>query len=146
MSHRYQAEVDWIGGRNGRLRAEGLPEVNVSSPPEFAGAAGQWTPEHLLAASAASCLMATFAAIAEFSGVKFEALRVKSLATLDKVPGAGIQFTEIVLTPEIAVAPADHDRAQRLLAKAEKSCFVTQALRVPVRVVPVWTTASARTA
>jgi peroxiredoxin-like protein len=146
MSYSYQVEIGWVGGRNGRLSSEGLPDMNVSSPPEFAGTAGQWTPEHLLAASAASCLMATFAAIAEFSGLKFEALRVKSAATLDKVPGAGLQFTEIVLAPEIAVASADHERAARVLVKAEKSCFVSQALRVPVRVVPVWTAASARTA
>src|SRR5687767_12538750 len=121
MSYSYQTEIDWLGGRSGRLRAEGLPEINVSSPPEFGGTAGQWTPEHLLAASAASCLMATFAAIAEFSGLQVEALRVKSSATLDKVPGAGFQFTEIVLAPEVAIAPADHERAERVLAKAEKS-------------------------
>ncbi len=146
MSYVYEAEVNWLGRRNGRLHADGLPEMNVSSPPEFAGSAGQWTPEHLLAASAASCLMATFAAIAEFSRLNLEALRVKASATLEKVPGAGFQFTEIVLAPEIAIDPADHDRAERLLAKAEKACFVSQALRVPVRVEAVWTAASARTA
>src|SRR5581483_8695907 len=50
-----------IGGRRlGQVHANGLPAVTFSTPPEFKGEAGFWTPEHLFVASAEACLMATF--------------------------------------------------------------------------------------
>jgi peroxiredoxin-like protein len=139
-SYNYEVHVEWTGKRGGRLTVEGLPPMDFSAPPEFAGEAGKWTPEHLLVAASASCLTATFLAIAEISKLELESFRMKVNSRLEKIPGEGYRFTEITLAPEIGVAPQDVEKAQRVLGKAEKNCFVNQALRAAVKVEPHFVT------
>jgi peroxiredoxin-like protein len=113
-----------------------MPDLEVSAPPEFAGDAGKWTPEHLLTAASASCLMATFLAFAQHSKLEVQSFTVKAFARLEKVPGEGFRFTEITLAPEIGVLADDRERAEKILRKAEKSCFVSNSLRAKVQVEP----------
>jgi peroxiredoxin-like protein len=139
-SYHYEVQVEWTGKRGGRLTAEGLPPMDFSAPPEFAGEAGKWTPEHLLVAASASCLTATFLAIAEISKLELETFRMKVHARLEKIAGEGYRFTEIILAPEIGVAPQDVEKAQRVLDKAEKNCFVNRSLKTTVKVEPHFVT------
>jgi len=135
-SYVYEMELAWTHGRSGRMTGENLPGLDVSAPPEFAGEAGVWTPEHMLVAAAASCLMTTFLAIAEFSKLHVYSYRSKAFGKLEKIPEEGYRFTEVNLAPIIDVAPEDVEKALRLMGKAEKSCFVTKSLRATVRVEP----------
>lgn len=139
----YEVQIEWTGRRGSRLSAEGLPSLDISAPPEFAGEAGKWTPEHLLVGASASCLTATFLAIAEISKLELESFRMKTHARLEKIPGEGYRFTEITLAPEIGVAAKDVEKAQRVLSKAEKNCFVNNSLRTTVHVAPKFVTAPA---
>jgi peroxiredoxin-like protein len=139
-SYTYEVKTEWTGKRGGRLTAEGMPALEFSAPPEFAGEAGKWTPEHLLTAASASCLMATFLAIAEISKLELESLQMTVRAKLEKVPEEGYRFTEIILAPEIGVAAEDVEKAQRVLGKAEKNCFVNKSLRATVKVEPHFVT------
>jgi peroxiredoxin-like protein len=139
-TYEYEVQTEWTGRRGGRLTAEGLPPLEFSAPPEFAGEAGKWTPEHLLAGASASCLTATFLAIAEISKLELESFRMKVHARLEKIPGEGYRFTEITLAPEIGVAPQNVEKAQRVLGKAEKNCFVNQSLRATIKVEPHFVT------
>jgi peroxiredoxin-like protein len=136
MQEKYEYEValTWKGERNGVLEGAGLPALDVSAPPEFAGQPGKWTPEQLLVGATSSCLMTTFLAIAEFSKVAVKFFRSKATGTLEKIPGEGYRFTEIRFVPEIGVYPHDMEKARRALAKAEKSCFVSNSLKATVRV------------
>ena len=59
---------------------------------------------------------------------------MKVRARLEKIPGEGYRFTEITLAPEIGVAPQNVEKAERVLSKAEKSCFVNQSLRATIKV------------
>jgi peroxiredoxin-like protein len=144
--HNYELAIDWRGKRSGTMISAGMTAVEISAPPEFAGEAGKWTPEHLLVGAAASCLMATFVAIAEFSKITILSFQITGSGKLEKVPGAGFQFTEIRLKPEIAVADGELEKAERALQKAEKSCFVTNALKCPVVVEAKFLVASAEMA
>ncbi len=135
-SYVYELEMDWTGQRTGLARAEGLPPLEVSAPPEFSGEPGIWTPEHLLVAATASCLMTTFLAIAGLSKLSVLSYRSRAYARLEKIPGEGYRFTEIILAPEIGVAGEDVEKAQKVLAKAEKNCFITNSLRATVQVQP----------
>lgn len=134
--HSYQAEVEWSNGRTGWATFDRLRPLEVSAPREFGGEPGKWTPEHLLVNATASCLMVTFAAIAQMSGLAVLSLRVRGSGKLEKVAGDGARFTEIVLEPVIEVANSDVEKARRLLAKAEKNCFIANSLRAAVRVEP----------
>ncbi len=142
-SYLYQAHVEWTGRRVGRVTVEGLPELDVSAPPEFSGDPGLWTPEHLLVAAAASCLMTAFLAVAELSKLQVASYQSNAFARLEKVPGEGYRFTEITLAPEIGVAGEDVEKAQKVLAKAEKNCFISNSLRATVQVEPHFVVASA---
>ena len=132
----YETELKWTGDRSGVLEGAGQPHLEISAPPEFAGQPGLWTPEQLLVGATASCLMTTFMAIAELSGLSLNFFRVKASGKLEKIPGEGYRFTEIRLKPEVGVFPDEMDKAQRVLAKAEKNCFISNSLRAVIRVEP----------
>ena len=132
----YQTEARWTGGRSGKIRAEGVePELSFSAPPEFQGEAGKWSPETFLAAAANSCFLTTFVSIADFSKLELEQVTVSAEAHLEKVPGEGLLFTEVVLRTVVTlVREEDRAKAQKILDKVEKSCLVARALRSEVRV------------
>ena len=46
------------------------------------------------------------------------------------------RFTEITRVPEIGPASEEIEKARKVLAKAEKSCFVSKSLRATVQVEP----------
>lgn len=135
-SYVYNLEVDWTHGRCGVARSEGLPPLEFSAPPEFSGEAGRWTPEHLLAAAAATCFTATFMAIAEIQKLKVLGFKMRGFARLEKVPGEGYRFTEITLVPEIQVAQEAVETALKVVSKAEKNCFVARSLKTTIQVEP----------
>ena len=145
-SYLYGVNVEWAGRRAAWVEADGLPRLAISAPPEFSGDPGVWTPEHLLVAATAGCLMTTFLVIAESSRLPVTSYASKAFGRLEKVPGEGYRFTEIILAPEIGVAGEDLEKAQRVLARAEKSCFISKSLRATVRVEPRFVAAPAAVA
>ncbi len=125
----YRASAIWTMRRRGIASAEDVPRtINFSSPPEFQGEPGLWTPEHLLVASVATCFLATFRAIAENSALQVVRLEVEAEGRLEKEAG-GFRFTNVVVRPHLTIAdPADQERAQRLLEKAERACLISRSL------------------
>ena len=70
--HTYTTSLKWVAQRKGTLSSEGLPQVEVATPPQFPGGhPGIWSPEHLFVAAAEVCLMTTFLAIAETSKLEY---------------------------------------------------------------------------
>ena len=136
-THEYETSVDWSGAKQGALSAPGLPRMEVSSPPVFGGVEGQWTPEHLFVASANTCVMMTFLAMAEFSKLVVSGYRSDAKGKLEKVEGEGLQFTAIDIYPRIELQKtSDAARAERILQKAEANCLVSKSMKTPVRVSP----------
>lgn len=133
LENGYAVSATWEIGRRGVLTSEGIePAIRFSSPPEFKGDAGVWTPEHLLVASVATCYVATFSAIAEMSKMAFLGLQLSVVGKLGK-PEGKLRFTEIVLKPTLTLAAReDHERAVRLLEKAEMNCLIARSLACPV--------------
>lgn len=125
----YRSSAIWTMRRRGIASAEDVPRtINFSSPPEFQGEPGLWTPEHLLVASVATCFLATFRAIAENSRLHVVRLEVEAEGVLEKQEG-GFRFTRVVVRPRLTIADAaDQERAQRLLEKAERACLISRSL------------------
>jgi peroxiredoxin-like protein len=135
--HFYETEVVWVGERIGELRSPGLPTIEVTSPPEFQGHAGVWTPENLFVASVNACFLMTFLAIAELSKLDFVSISAAARGRLEKVEGAGYQITELVLKPKLVVRfSRDVERAGRLLEKAEKNCFISNSIKTRIALEP----------
>ncbi len=133
----YDTEVQWAGGRRlGQVHANGLPAVTFSTPPEFKGEAGFWTPEHLFVASAEACLMATFLGIAENSHLPVVSYRSSARGKLESVAGLGLRFTEIAIFPEVEIEAAHRQKAEQVMRKAETSCLIASSMNVGLRVEP----------
>ena len=136
-SHTYLVTATWEGGRRGEVAAEDIrPPIHFSTPPEFKGDPGYWTPEHLLLAAVASCYVATFYALAE-SKLGVLGLEIMVEGALGKLEGK-LQFTSIVLKPRVNIARhEDGELANRLLAKAEEGCLIARSLACAVRLEPL---------
>ncbi len=111
------------------LSSERLPALRSAAPPEFGGPGDQWSPESLLAAAIASCLVLGFRAVARAMRVQWLSLACDVDATLDRKE-LTTQFTRVVVHARLIV-PASMDSAlcKRALEKAERGCLVANSLR-----------------
>ena len=137
----YTTDIEWGGRRRGYLHTDGCPNLTLSTPPEFRGEAGFWTPEHLFVAAAESCLMATFVGIAENSRLAVASYRSTARGRLEWGESSGWTFREITIAPVIELEkPEDQPLAERVLAKAEKGCLIARSMTAVIRVEPQFTT------
>lgn len=129
--HMYEVSVKWDTDRKGTMVS---PELNnsfeVATPPQFPkGMEGIWSPEHLFTAAVNSCLMTTFLSIAENSKLEFSSFTSKALGKLEMIDGKYI-MSEVTLMPEVVIAkPADKERAERVLEKAEANCLISNSVK-----------------
>ncbi|HEX9760742.1 MAG TPA: OsmC family protein, partial [Candidatus Acidoferrales bacterium] len=94
-----------------------------------------------LVAAVSGCLMSTFMAIAEMNKLTVEFYHARAFGRLEKIPGEGYRFTEFVLAPDIGVDRDDVEKALKVMAKAEKNCFISNSLRATVQVEPKFVSA-----
>jgi peroxiredoxin-like protein len=133
LPHLYTTRL--TGGPAGHtpVSSPGLPELPTAPPADFGGPGDAWSPEHLLLAAVQSCFLFTLRAVARASGIEFRALEVDAEGVLDRQEGQ-VRFTEILLRARLVVPPGtDPARAERVLAKSERSCLVSASLATPVR-------------
>lgn len=117
------------------VEAENLPSIRSAPPAEFGGPGDQWSPEALLVAATANCLILSFRAIARASKLDWRELACEADGVLDRVDDV-TRFTNVVLTARLRVPPeTDQARAQRLLEKAKETCFITNSLIAECRLV-----------
>jgi organic hydroperoxide reductase OsmC/OhrA len=135
-SYSYQTALEWTGGRRGTLSSDGKPALGVSSPPEFKGEAGVWTPEDLFVAAVEACHMSTFLSFAQRKGVAITAYRSEARGTLEFIDG-DYRFTRIVISPAITVpAETTESDVHALLRDAHKHCLVSNSVNAIVEVNP----------
>jgi peroxiredoxin-like protein len=124
----YRTALRWNGGRNGLLTSGGKPEIRVSSPPEFKGEAGQWTPEDLLVASVEVCTMTTFIAFSLNKKLPLVSYESAATGTMEFTDG-GYRFTRIVLRPAIVVGSDEAiPQAAAILEEAHHACFIANSI------------------
>lgn len=136
---RFSTGLDWLSGRAAQLRADRRPEFRVAAPPEFRGEENVWSPEHLFVAAVDTCLLMTFAGLAEKHGLQLVSYRSEAEGLLEWVDGS-FRFTTLTLRPEIKVkdesaAALAHD----LLQRAHATCLVANSIRSAVIVEPAIT-------
>jgi peroxiredoxin-like protein len=132
----YQTDVSWKSGRRAVISAPGRRDLEVSSPPEFRGEAGFWTPEDMFVASVNLCTLLTFAAFAERRDLEFVGYESAAEGVLEYVEGK-YRFTEIDLHPHIVLkSPADLERARQILEEAHSGCLVSNSINTTVKIFP----------
>lgn len=133
-THDYPLHLESTGPKTGTLTSdEGLPKLDVASPPEFGGPSGTWSPEHLFVASVSSCLMTTFRAIATMSNLDVVDYTDDPVGHLVR-EGSLFRVESVTLRPRVVVSNPDTvDKAERLLEKAERACLISRSVTADIR-------------
>ena len=128
MPHSYVVSAAAETESNVTLASDGLESV-ISAPPEaFGGPGDLWSPETLLVAAVADCLILSFRAIARASSYTWSELQCSVDGTLDKVDRV-TRFTAFTVHARLTIdSSADEAKGEKLLHKAEQSCLITNSL------------------
>jgi peroxiredoxin-like protein len=133
---RYETSIEWRGRRRGVVSALEHPSLEVSSPPEFKGEPGLWSPEELLVAAVNSCLLMTFLAYAEREELELARFASTAEGLLEHSEGK-YRITEVVLKPDLMVnSEEDALLARDILERAHRDCIITNSVRASVKLVP----------
>lgn len=131
----YEVEIEWLVDSKGELYGENLPDLQVAPPPEFGGAKGYWTPEHLFVASISSCYLATFLAIAGNSKLEFVSFHCSAVGTLEKPEGGVLQITQVTLNLELVIPSSQNlYKASRVLEKTKQHCLISNSIKTTVKI------------
>ena len=105
-----------------------LTTLDIAAPKEFDGPGDKWSPEELLVASVADCLILTFRAIANVSKLEWSDLSCEVKGTLEMVDRK-TKFTEIHINALLTISSQeDKGKAVQVLEKAENNCLITNSL------------------
>ena len=115
----------------------GQPEITIAPPAGFGGPGDIHSPEDLQVAAVASCFILSFKAIANASKLDWNSISVSTTGTLDMVDRT-VEFTEFATEATLEL-PSDtsREKAERLLEKAEQTCFITNSLKADSRLTTV---------
>lgn len=131
---RFPVTVDVVEGRLTLASVPGKSDLEVATPPEFAGGIpGVWSPEDLLVAAAASCYAVTLVAVAERADIPVRMLSVSGAGHVTRRDDGKFGFVAIELDVRFETDPETAEAAGRAAAKAKDVCIVTMALDVPIR-------------
>jgi organic hydroperoxide reductase OsmC/OhrA len=132
---RFPVSIEWEGGRMTRALADGKPELEVVTPPEFKhGIPGHWSPEELVVAAASSCYALTLAAVAERYNLVLHRLSVHGAGHVTRREDGRLGFVAIELEADVETDPASVEEVEEAGRRAKALCIVSLALDVPVHV------------
>ena len=111
------------------ITSRGLDALISAPPREFDGPGNRWSPETLLVAAVADCLVLTFRSVANVAKLRWTSLVCDANGALDRADGV-IRFTAIRLHARLSLpAGADVDKANKILQKAKNACLVGNSLK-----------------
>ena len=135
-SFTYRTSTEWLGRRSAKILAAGKAPLTVSSPPEFKGEQGLWTPEDFFVGALETCLLMTFAHQVERQQLPVEAYYSEAEGFLESTED-GFVFTRVVVKPTIIITdPRAADKTLKAIEAAHRDCLVANSLRTTVTVVP----------
>ena len=128
LPHSYVVSAQAESESNVTLARDGLESVIAAPPAAFGGPGDLWSPETLLVAAVADCLILSFRAIARASSFSWSELQCSVDGKLDK-GDRGLRFTAFTVQARLTIAgDADAAKGEKLLHKAEQSCLITKSL------------------
>jgi organic hydroperoxide reductase OsmC/OhrA len=135
-SFKYRTQLKRIENRTGILDSDGKPPIRFSSPPEFKGEAGLWTPEDLFVSAIDACTMTTFVAFAERESIPIVSYHSDAEGLLEFVDGK-YRITHVIVRPKVVVGSADLVNGTRdLFKKTHDNCIVTNSINTTVVIEP----------
>lgn len=128
----YEISTNWTDGKKGTSSCAGKQDVAISTPPEFGGPEGFWTPEDLLTSAVASCIMTSTLFFAERAKINMRSYASKAIGTMEKT-AAGLVITKVSVTVNVELeSPELADAMRKAVEQAEKTCPISNSLTCPV--------------
>ena len=115
------------------ISSGGVPSLRTAPPPEFGGPGDQWSPETLVVAAIADCVIMTFQSIANAKRFVYTDLVCDVQGKLDRQSRV-TSFTEFRIAVRLGL-PADaasEDDARGLVERAKEHCLLTNSLKAAV--------------
>lgn len=132
----FKTTVKWTEDKKGKLHCSTKPSIEISTPPEFKGHEGYWSPEDLFLASINSCIMTTFIYFAEKSSLVFLSYESEIKGEVSFEEGK-LMFSSITVRPIITVKnEPDKEKAKQLIEKSEKYCLISSSVRSKITLLP----------
>ncbi|MFA5834415.1 MAG: OsmC family protein [Bacteroidota bacterium] len=132
----YHTNVEWKSNRQGSLHSEGKPVIDVSSPPEFKGILGVWTPEDLFVAAVEICQMTTFLSFGIRKGLPLKSYNSAADGVLENIEG-NYRFTKVVIKPTIVVESSwTKEQVEEIVHTAHENCLIGNSVSAEVTVEP----------
>jgi organic hydroperoxide reductase OsmC/OhrA len=104
----------------------------VSTPPEFGGPHGDWSPEHLFLSSVTSCFMSTYLVFVHKMKIDHTGFECTATGQVELVDGK-YRFTYIHLYPRAFVgSDTDVEKAEVALEKAKKYCLISNSINAQI--------------
>ena len=126
--HNYVVAASAQSDSNVTLSSSGLSNLESAAPAEFGGPGDQWSPETLLVAAVADCFILSFKAIARASKLDWTSLSCDVDGVLERVDRV-THFTAFNIRATLEISESTRaEKAERLLAMADKSCLITNSL------------------
>jgi organic hydroperoxide reductase OsmC/OhrA len=132
LPHHYRVTAQSLATDDVELRGERLPVLRSAPPVEFDGPGDRWSPETLVTAAVADCLILTFRAVARASRLAWTSLECDVTGTLDKVARAP-EFVRFDIHARLRLpADADPEMGAQALEKAEHNCLISNSLKAAI--------------
>jgi organic hydroperoxide reductase OsmC/OhrA len=136
---RFEAQVSWLGGYRTEARLDGLSGLRGDEPEALAGTGTGPSPEAMLLAAAAQCLIVGVAGAASARGIAIETLTVEAAGAVNLAAAYGVQdgspgFDRIELMVHLESPDADAPQLQALVDDALASAPIPNTIARPVPV------------
>jgi organic hydroperoxide reductase OsmC/OhrA len=135
--HKFDVSLKWdYETDSGIARAGSRMPLLFGPPPEFGGTELTWSPEHLLAASVASCYITTFMSFAKRMKVIVTDFRISCKTEFEKKEN-GFEATRYLLRPLVEIHGNPGQQAlDNLFEKAKKYCFISNSVKGEIVIEP----------
>lgn len=127
--HHYLVNADAKSEGTVSIHSQDLETLLTTSPPQFGGPEGYWSPETLLVASIANCYILTFRSVARASKFEWHSLNCSVDGVLERIDRV-TQFTEFHVKAILHIPPRSNAaKARKILEKANTHCLITNSLK-----------------
>jgi uncharacterized OsmC-like protein len=135
---RFGAEVSWLGGYRTEARFDGSVTVRGDEPEALAGSGTGPSPEAMLLAAAAQCLIVGVAGTASARGIAVRSLRVDAAGSVDLAAAYGVHagnpgFAHLELTVHLD-SDASREQLQSVVDDALATAPIPNTIARPVPV------------
>jgi len=128
----FTTELYWSGDKFGVVGSSSLKSFSVSTPPEFGGPEGEWSPEHLFLSSITSCFMSTYLTFVNKMKIENTGFECTATGQVEIVDGK-YKFTYIHIYPKAFVGnDIDVERAKVAMEKTKKYCLISNSVNAEI--------------